>query len=232
MRLPVLERAPARCCPYHIASHPPEPVSVGNVALAPFAGAAESAAAWPAPQLLGVQSEAQVNDRRTKGDNQSPVNRRRPARLGVLRQQLQHGFKDTGRTAGLAAPVVPMRRRAPAMCPGGVPLVFTMGAQTAAARARRALRPGARDPPPSFSRIIRPCCNQGQTEWIGNLRSRYARDRCRGGRFGPFSPCPWLGDARGCASSCSADGPVNSPAPGPPGHQNLLRCAHLPREQL
>ena len=153
LRLPVLERAPARCCPYHIASHPPEPVSVGNVALAPFAGAAESAAAWPAPQLLGVQSDAQVNGRGTKGDNQSPVNRRRPGGLGVLRQERSARLQGPAeRAAGLAAAVVPMCCRAPGVCPGDVgaiiqqkghqgqgsvcscnlpwaPLAFTMGAR-------------------------------------------------------------------------------------------------------
>jgi len=43
--------------------------------------------------------------------------------------------KDAERTAGLAAPVVPIRRRAPAMCPGDVLLLCTMSAQTVAARA-------------------------------------------------------------------------------------------------
>lgn len=179
VRLAVLERAPVRRCPYHIASHLPEPVSVGNVALAPFGGAAESAAAWPAPQLLRVQSDAQVNDKRTKGDNQSPVNRRRPGGLGVLRKNFSTASRTPSALRG-------WRRRsyrgaaAHRPCALATDRWYSRWAhrQPPLARDRPCVRPpGTRRPPSAGSSghaVIR-------VKRSGSgMRSRYARDRCRG----------------------------------------------------
>ena len=65
--------------------------------------------------------------------------------------------KDAERTAGLAAPVVPIRRRAPAMCPGDVPAGIQDGRSDSRRPHVTGLASAARDPPtgtrrPSFRR--------------------------------------------------------------------------------
>src|SRR2546430_4225476 len=55
------------------------------------------------------------------------------------------------------------------------------------------------------------------------LRSGNGRNNRRGGRLGPFSPYPWLGDARGAEAPSPADGHVHSPAPRSEEHTSELQ---------
>jgi len=74
----------------------------------------------------------------------------------VLRQEIQYGFKDAERTAGLAEPVIPMRRRAPAMCLGDVPAGIQDGRSDGRRPRVTGLASAARDQPTGTRRPLLP----------------------------------------------------------------------------
>lgn len=89
-------------------------------------------------------------------------------------------------------------------------------------RHRRArCAPGGSFRPSSSHPVIR------GVERIGNLRSGDPWDHRHGGRLEPFSPSPWLGDARGCTPSCPAgrvhDTPARRQQTGAPGQLRRQR---------